>query len=101
MVGDADSIAEEKRRAEYENSPIVKTIRKLVSANGGRYIGSTTEIIEASKMMQGCRIYDNATKCGMNIKKVIPLLEHYDAIEHFTKSNGNASSKHEFKKIFV
>lgn len=101
MVGDADSIAEEKRRAEYENSPIVKTIRKLVNANGGRYIGTTTEIIEASKMMQGCRIYDNAQKCGLNIKKLIPLLEQFDAIEHFAVPNGNASSKHEFKKIFV
>lgn len=101
MMGDAEAIAEEKRREEYENNALVKTIRKLVGANGGRYVGSTTEIIEASKMLQGCRIYDNATKCGMNMKKIIPLLEQYDAIEHFTAPNGNASSRHEFKKIFV
>jgi hypothetical protein len=88
-------------REEYENNALVKTIRKLVGANGGRYIGTTTEIIEASKMLQGCRIYDNAQKCGLNIKKIIPLLEQYDAIEHFTAPNGNASSRHEFKKIFV
>ncbi len=101
MVGDAEEIAEKKRRDEYSRNPIVKTIIKLVVNNGGTYVGTTTEIIAASKLMQGCRIYDNPQSCGLQIKKLIPLLEYYDGIEHFAPLNGNASSAHEFKKIFV
>lgn len=101
MVGDAELIAEKRHREEYDRDPIVKTIRKLVTNNGGVYIGNTTEIIEASKLMQGCRIYQNPTHCGRKLTKLIPLLEKYDMIEHFSAPNGNASSVHEFRKIFV
>lgn len=101
MLGDSEVIAENNRRKEYEASPIVKTIKKLVETNGGRYTGTVSEIIKASVYIQGGRIYDSATKCGIALKKYIPMLEKYDAIEHFTPKNGNASSTHEFKKMFV
>lgn len=101
MVGDAEEVAEKKHREEYERDPIVKTIRKLVNSNKGHYVGTVTEIIKASEMMQECRIYQKPQQCGRNLSKLIPLLEKYDAIKHFTTPNGNASSAHEFKKIFV
>lgn len=101
MVGDAEKIAEKRSREEYEKDPIVKTVRKLVSSHKGNYCGTVTEIIEASKMMQGCRIYQKPQQCGRRLSKLIPLLEEYDAIEHFSAPNGNASSAHQFKKIFV
>lgn len=101
MVGDAEEIAEKRHREEYEKDPIVKTIQKLVDNNKGHYVGTVTEIIKASEMMQGCRIYQKPQQCGKKLAKLIPLLRKYDAIEHFTAPNGNASSAHEFKKIFV
>lgn len=101
MVGDAEEIAEKKHREEYEKDPIVKTIRKLVDSNRGHYTGTVSEIIKASEKMQGCRIYQKPQQCGRQLTKLIPLLEKYDAIEHFVAPNGNASSAHEFKKIFV
>lgn len=101
MLGNAEEIAEANRRKEYDESPIVKTIKKLVDTHGGTYTGTVSEIIKASEFIQGSRIYDTPQKCGRQLVRFIPLLEKYDAIEHFQSKNGNASSAHEFKKVFV
>ena len=101
MLGNAEAIAEEKRKNEYNSSPLVKTIKRLVDTGGGTYTGTISDIIKASEMMQGCRIYDTPQKTGRQLVKYIPLLEKYDAIEHLHQSHGNASGNHEFKKVFV
>lgn len=101
MLGNAEEIAEEKQKNEYNSSPLVKTIKRLVDTGGGTYTGTISDIIKASEMMQGCRIYDNPQKCGLVLKKCIPLLERYDAIEHFKSNHGNASTAHEFRKVFA
>lgn len=98
MMGDAEEIKQRKLRNEYESSQLVRTIKRLVEINGGRYRGTVSEIIKASEFMKGCRIYDSPTKCGMALKKFIPLLNQYDSILYSPVSNGNASSIHEFIK---
>lgn len=101
MIGDAEEVAERKDREEYNRIPIIKAIKRLVDTNGGLYTGTISEIIKDSEYLKDCRIYQSPQKCGRDLAKYSKKLEQYDAILHTSPSNGNASSKHEFKRVFV
>ncbi len=100
MLGDAEEIRKNRLKNEYESSALVRTIKKLVYTNRGAYTGTVTDIIKESQLMQGCRIYSSPQKCGRDLQKFIPLLEQYDSICHHVPKNGNASSAHQFKRVF-
>lgn len=101
MIGDAEEVADRKAREEYNRVPIIKAIKRLVDTNGGSYTGTISEIIKASECLKDCRIYQSPQKCGRDLAKYIKQLEQYDGILHTSPGNGNASAKHEFKKVFV
>ena len=101
MLGDAQEIAEKRAKEEYDKTPIIKAIKKLVETNGGSYSGTITQIIKASEYLKGCRIYQSPQKCGRTLKRYTDKLMQYDAIEHTTPSNGNASAIHRFRKVSV
>ena len=100
MIGDAEEIAEKKMHEEYDQTPIIKAVKRLVEKNGGSYVGTVSEIIEESKYLKGCRIYQNAKKCGRDLAKYSGKLAEYDAIIHTSGAHGTASGRHEFKKVF-
>ena len=97
MIGNAAAVEEARRRREYDNNPIVNTIRKLVGQNHGKWRGRVKEIIESSQYFKGCRIYGTPQKVGADLKKLIPDLEKYDMIHHIEIANGSASAIHEFE----
>lgn len=101
MLGDAQEIAEKRAKDEYDKTPIIKAIKKLVETNGGSYSGTITQIIKASEYLKGCRIYQSPQKCGRTLKKYSNKLNEYDGILHIDKGHGNASGIHEFKKVSV
>lgn len=101
MLGGAQEIAEKRAKDEYDKTPIIKAIKKLVETNGGSYSGTITQIIKASEYLKGCRIYQSPQKCGRTLKKYSNKLNEYDGILHIDKGHGNASGIHEFKKVSV
>lgn len=101
MLGDAQEIAGKRVKEEYDKTPVIKAIKKLVETNGGSYSGTITQIIKASEYLKGCRIYQSPQKCGRTLKRYTDKLMQYDAIEHTTPSNGNASAIHRFRKVSV
>ncbi len=100
MVGDAEQIRKKKEKAEYRNNPIVKTIIKLVDQNHGKWQGKASEIIKSSEYFKGCRIYDSATKVGIQLKNLIPKLQEYDAVTYHPIPNGSGATEHCFERIF-
>lgn len=44
MLGNSEQLAEQRRRDEYNTSPLVVTIKELVRESGGRWVGSPTEL---------------------------------------------------------
>lgn len=100
MVGDAEEIRKKKEKNEYRNNPIVKTIIKLVDQNHGKWRGRTSDIIKSSEYFKGCRIYDSATKVGVQLKNLIPKLQEYDAVTYHSVPHGSASIEHCFERIF-
>lgn len=101
MIGNAEEVQEKRNREEYENTPVIKAVKRLVDKGGGTYSGTITEIISASKYMQGCAIYQSPQKCGRDLKKYSKKLADYDAIIHTDGGHGTAAGKHKFEKVFV
>ena len=50
-LGDADLLARKRQREEYENSPIVQTIRKLVAQGGGTWSCTAQELLTDGKIL--------------------------------------------------
>lgn len=96
-LGDAKALEETRRRREYDNDPVVRTIRRLVFSGGGSWRGRVSEIISSSQYFSGSRIYDSSQKVGKKIKELEKDLENYDAIHHSTILKGTASCVHVFE----
>lgn len=96
-MGDAATVEETRKRREYDNDPLVNTIRKLVHQNGGKWRGRVKEIISSSQYFKGFKIYDSPQKVGKKIKALEEDLEKYDAIHHSVTDNGSGSGEHVFQ----
>ena len=96
-IGAADWIAEQRARLAYNDSPIVKTIKKLLEQSPEkRWDGTASELMEAGKYIARKVLAPTTTKLGHLIKALdAPLLE-YDGIIHATTSHGNAGKNHSF-----
>ena len=78
-IGTEEDIEAQRLRAEYDQSPIVETIKKLVKQGGGRWEGSASDIKSASKYLSW-EIYESTQKIGSLVRKYEALL-YFDGIE--------------------
>lgn len=97
-IGTAEEVESQKFKAEYDQSPVIETIKKLVKQGGGHWEGSAQEIKEASKYLS-FEIYDDVRKIGNQIRKFEPLL-YFDGIKFESKRSGSVR-KYIFNVIHV
>ena len=97
-IGTAEEVESQKFQAEYDQSPVIETIKKLVKQGGGHWEGSAQEIKEASKYLS-FEIYDDVRKIGNQIRKFEPLL-YFDGIKFESKRSGRVR-KYIFNVIHV
>ena len=76
---DEEDIENQRFQAEYDQSPLIETIKKLVKQGNGHWEGSAQEIKDASKYLSW-EIYDDVRKIGKQINRYEPLL-HFDGIK--------------------
>ena len=101
-IGDAAQIAEENERTEFENNPIVKTVRyALETSNNGWWSGTATELFELGMFVNNGNIAENPKDLGHSIKKLIPKLEKRSNIkmEKHKRDNKTIYQFHEEKPI--
>lgn len=96
LTGTAEEYQEQKEREEYEHSPVVRTIKKLVDMNKGLWSGKVTDIISSSTYFN-IHIHDSAKKIGKDLRVYNELLERYDNIACSVKPNGNATKTYEYR----
>lgn len=95
--GTAEEVEAKKERQEYENSPIVITIKELVKRNPmGGWKGSANDLLKAVYDVTGKQIAESATGVGKLISKYEYRL-HCDDIEH--KASKSGSRAHTFIRI--
>lgn len=86
-VGTEDDVNAQRLLAEYKESPIVDTVRKLLNQNGGHWEGSASDIVDASKYFN-CQIHDDVRKVGSLINKYEELFWAVDGINYDMKRTG-------------
>ncbi len=94
-MGDADWYAEQQARLEYQNSPIAKTIKKLLDqSTDGSWTGSMKNLLEAGKLITGTYIASTPEKLSRDIKALEKPLFEYGNITHSRGTNGKGGGKH-------
>lgn len=97
-LGTHKEMEEMRQECEYRNSHIVQTIKKLVDQFGGRWEGTASELVEASKYFKGLQIYDDSRLVGKKVREFAKRLAEWDFIEFH---DGDGSRRDGRKLLFV
>lgn len=96
-IGNAEEIERQRARDEYETSPIVTTIKKLLAQSPEhRWDGTAKDLMEAGKYIAQTYLATDLQKLGYAIQNLERPLFDYDGIVHSFAKHGTASKKHSF-----
>lgn len=97
-LGSVDWIAEQYAKAQYENSPIIKTIKSLLKENPEEgWKGTASQLNTIGAERTGHKLTDTARKLSSELSAYTFLLLRNDNILHKTEKNGTGGKKHVFK----
>lgn len=99
-VGTAEEVESQRLMAEYEQSPIVATIRKLVKQGDGHWEGSADDIVKASGYL-GYPIGDDVRKVGSLINDYGGLFWAVDGMCYEYGRGAKGRRKHIFNVTHV
>lgn len=94
-LGDADWFAEQQARVEYQESGLVRTIKKLLEQEG-EWTGTAQQLLDAGRFIARTSLADSARALTNKLKGLDNLLLEYDGIAHERKGNGSGGGKHRF-----
>jgi hypothetical protein len=89
LIGSVEEIEEKRLAEEYEDDPIVRTVKHLLSENSNNWTGSIAELVDACEEFTGelpCDINDKnkagLSKVGHKIKSIAKMLKLRDNITY-------------------
>lgn len=101
MISSYEEKVMQNELEEYNNNPLVDTIKTLVNNNNGKWAGSLKELgIEQQRLYSN--LADNKVKNSM-LDPIKPLLKKYDGIGYYTAPNpvkNELTGKSERQKVF-
>lgn len=80
-IGTAEDIELQRRMRAYNESPILETIKKLLSINNGRWEGSASDLRKWSQLSNCRKIEESSEKIGKFINNNKEFLLWYDNIK--------------------
>ena len=95
-LGDADWFAEQQARREYQESPIVRTIKKLLEQSPEGWSGTAQQLLEAGRFISHTSLAPSPRDLSGKLKGLSKSLLDYDGIIYERKSNGSGGGKHSF-----
>ena len=95
-LGDADFLARERARLEYEQSPIVDTLRRLLKQGGGEWSGTMKDLMEAGRILAHTYLAESPEALTRRVRALEPMLFQQDSISHSVARNGSGGRKHTF-----
>lgn len=95
-MGDADWFAEQQARMEYQDSPIVRTIKKLLGQSPDGWTGTAQQLLEAGRFITRTSLADSTQALTNKLKGLEKMLLENDNIAHERKKNGSGGGKHKF-----
>lgn len=96
-LGNADDFAEQQARAEYQQSPVVLTIKKLLAqSQNGEWSGTAKQFLEAGTYLVRQSIAPTARALTSKLQGLDKPLLDIDGIIHTRISHGTGGGKHRF-----
>lgn len=95
-LGDADWFTEQQARQDYQESPVVKTIKTLLKQSPDGWSGSAKKLLDAGAYITHTRLADSSRALTSRLKELDELLYEYDGIAYEYKKNGSGGGKHLF-----
>ncbi len=97
VVGSTDWLKEQREILDFNNNPIVRTVRKLLEkAESHEWRGTASELIEAGKREISEVIAPSAQRAGMELKRLDDQFHRHGGIIHSEIKHGNAGRIHYF-----
>lgn len=101
-LGDADTLAEQQAYAEYTDSPIVRTVKKLLSQSRDEtWSGTAQQLMDAGLFLTREPLADSTRALTNKLKGLDKMLLEYDGIAYERKANGSGGGKHKFYAVDV
>ena len=96
VLGDSEKIRAQQAFQDYNNNPIVMTIKKLLVQSPTGWSGTMQDLLEAGKVL--CNTYLDYTTRGLSskVKSLDKQLYDYDNIIHSRVKHGTGGGKHKF-----
>lgn len=95
-LGDADWFAEQQAHQEYQESPLVKTIKKLLEQSPDGWEGTAQQLMDAGRFIAHTSLANSTRALSNKLKDIANLLFDNDGIVYERKSNGSGGGKHTF-----
>lgn len=100
VLGDASLIAEQQARTNYNENPLVRTVRKLLEKSP-EWRGTAKELMLAGQYIAKTYIASSVQKLGKEIQAIERPLFDYDRIVHTRAKNGSGGGVHRFYRQTV
>lgn len=96
VMGDSATVRAQQAFQDYNNNPIVMTIKKLLMQSPAGWSGTMQDLLEAGKVL--CNTYLDYTTRGLSskVKSLDKQLYDYDNIIHSRVKHGTGGGKHKF-----
>ena len=97
-LGDCEALQEARARSEYDSSPLVQTIRKLVQEGGGMVRCTASDLYQNIATQTGQYPAETPTALGLLLRKTAAMFARYDGIYYCApcKNGGNGGRQHTF-----
>lgn len=97
VIGTAEDEEEKRRKRDYEQNPLVRTVKELIKRQPYGWSGSATDLMKAVFDVTGEPFAGSSVGIGKSILAVETKL-YYDGIEHKSKRSGTARQHSFFKR---
>lgn len=98
MQGTAAQLAAQRRVAEYEAEPIVKTLRVLLQQGDGTWSGYSKNLMEMGQRYAHTELAPTSQALAKRITELEPMLWERDAVKHWMQNNGSSAKRHCFRQ---
>lgn len=95
-LGEANWFEEQRALQDYEESLVVKTVKKLLEQSPEGWRGTAQHLLTSGRFITGKQIAFTARELSERLKELDSALLSFDGIVHERKSNGTAGGKHIF-----
>lgn len=99
LLGDADTVQKQRLQEEYQESPIVRTIKRSLNEAGGTWDTTGSGFIDGCRAWFGSCPADTPQALTKQLDQLAPLLMEQDCIQYIKKGRGGNGKAYHFQQL--